>query len=98
MVLGIIAILGTMLVPAYSGYIEKAKTEVCNINCRELENMYEVSLVEKEVTRTEISFNEFIYEHGKKICPKHGEITYVDGKIKCSVHAKDEDEQVPFLD
>jgi hypothetical protein len=44
-------------------------------------------------------------EYVKKICPDHGEVDYVDGKIQSDVHARNEDgesndedkEEVPFL-
>ena len=46
-----------------------------------------------------------MHEYGENICPNQEDISYVDGKVRCSVHLKDgevegsddEDGNVPFL-
>lgn len=100
-VISIIVILSTIAVPAYGGYIKKAKVEICNANCVQLERMYEMHLARENVEHTEIIFEQFVQAQGKDICPEHGVINYVDGKVKCSAHAEEIDESgdddVPYL-
>ncbi|MGH4118100.1 prepilin-type N-terminal cleavage/methylation domain-containing protein [Clostridium sp.] len=100
-VISIIAILITITVPAYGGYIKKAKVEVCNANCVQLERMYEMHFEAKGIEHTDVVFEQFVQGQGKEICPEHGVITYVDEKVRCSAHTKENDEgdddDVPYL-
>jgi prepilin-type N-terminal cleavage/methylation domain-containing protein len=50
------------------------------------------------------SFLGYIERAEIEVCPGHGDITYVDGKVQCSVHQRDggnenddDDGSVPFL-
>jgi competence protein ComGC len=104
-VIAIIAILVSLAVLGFTFYVEKAKKEVCNANCIQLEKMYHTYLIMEEKENSEIAFSQYLKEYDKKICPGRGEVNYVDGKIQCSVHARNEDgesndedeEEVPFL-
>lgn len=86
--------------------IEKTKEEVCNVNCLQLEKMYYLYLLMEEIEHSEVIFVQFLQEYEEHICPDHGNISYVDGKVKCSVHIRgadavseedDDDKSVPFL-
>lgn len=96
----------THLVPSFMGYIEKAKKEVCNADCLQLEIMYHVYLILENIDHSEGVFVQYMQECGEKNCPEGGVISYVDGKVQCSVHSRgddvesDEDDDngsVPFL-
>ncbi|MCB2296771.1 hypothetical protein [Clostridium tagluense] len=77
--------------------IYKAKETVCNINCLQLQRMYEMYLEMESVEHTDTVFEQFVQEQGKNIWPEHIVITYVDGKAQCTVHTKEDDGDVPFL-
>ena len=59
--------------------------------------MYGVYLELENIEHTDMVFEQFLQENGKEICPGHGVVTYVDGKVKCSVHTKEDDGDIPFL-
>lgn len=54
---------------------------------------------------TEVVFAQYLHENGENICPDQGSISYVGGRIQCSVHHRvgedgsndDEDGSVRFL-
>ncbi|WP_461207723.1 type II secretion system protein [Clostridium sp. DL1XJH146] len=104
-VMCIIAILTGFIALSCIGYVNKAKKQVCNINCNKLESMYEIYLQSEKIEHTEESFEEFLEQYKNDICPGKGEIFYVDGEVKCSVHSSDdeleeeniEEDDVPFL-
>jgi prepilin-type N-terminal cleavage/methylation domain-containing protein len=97
-VISIIGILAAIVVPAYGGYVKKAKEEVCNANCVQVERMYEMHLVMKGIENSDVGFEQFLKENVKDRCQEHGVITYVDWKVKCNVHTKEEEGgEVPFL-
>jgi prepilin-type N-terminal cleavage/methylation domain-containing protein len=103
-VISIMAIISSIAVPAYAGYRKKAEENVCKANSLQLERLYEVYLISENLTHTESAFSQYLHEYDKDICPNHGEISYVDEKIECSVHPReddsnsDEDEgEVPYL-
>lgn len=58
----------------------------------------------ENIEHTEVLFLQYLHEYNVKICPDHGDIKYVDGKVQCSVHLRgndfksdDEQDDVPFL-
>ena len=63
--------------------------------------MYEAYLETEGIEYTEEVFQHFVHEHGKAFCPEQGQITYVDGKVKCSRNTENDvenqEEDVPFL-
>ena len=102
-VLAIMSIISLIAIPKYIGIKEEMRKEVCDINCSQLEKMYEMYLTMKNIEHSEEVFKEYLKEYDSKICPDDGEISYVDGKVRCSIH-DDEDESingqnegVPFL-
>jgi hypothetical protein len=51
---------------------------------------------------SDVVFDQYLQGIDGNICPVGGEISYVDGKVKCSLHPRDidsgvEEENVPFL-
>ncbi len=99
-VIAIIAILAAIAVPYYIEQVEKAEEKICISSCKLFERVYEMYLYEKNIRHSDIVFEKFLQDYGNDICPKHGEVNYVDGEVKCSMHLEDEDiidNDVPFL-
>lgn len=103
-VLSIIAILAVFAVPNYSRYVKKTEKAVCDTNCAKIGRDYELYLIIEEIKHSELVFNQFMQENGYDICPVNGYISYEKGKVRCSEHSKDEDDnsddddgEVPFL-
>lgn len=94
--IAILGILATIAMPYFIGYIEKVKTEICNINCLELEKQYNIYLEIEVRDHSELVFNQFIDEYDK-ICPKGGEVTYAERKFKCKIHSSNEEDDVPYI-
>lgn len=53
---------------------------------------------------TVTAFNEFCLSYGDEICIVGGQISFVDGKVECSIHSEsgadsgdDEEDEVPYL-
>lgn len=70
----------------------------------QLEKIYHEYLAIENVEHTDVVFNQFLQECGKKICSRHGAINYVDGKVQCGVHTRKNDrlrdeggEDAPFV-
>lgn len=84
-------------VSTYINNIDKGKEEVCNVNCLQLEKMYELYLNTEGLDNSDIVFQQFLNDYKFKICPSGGEISYDDGKVKCSIHDNVESEEIPFL-
>lgn len=63
--------------------------------------MYEIYMGMGNTEHTDVGFEEFLQQNGKDICPEHGVITYMEGKVQCSVHVDEDDSDgdgdVPFL-
>ncbi|MCM3163759.1 type IV pilin protein [Metabacillus litoralis] len=103
-VLAVVIILGILVaiaVPSVVGLIEKAQEDVCEGNRVELESKYKTHLTISNLEHSDVIFMEYIRQYGEVDCPEHGELVYVDGEIRCSVHSDgsgDEGEDgVPFL-
>lgn len=95
-VIAIIGILSAVAVPVYGKYIKDTKEKVCSVNCGQLERMYEIYLEVEGIVHSDGVFEEFLKDYGKDLCPEHGVLIYVDGKVKCSKHSEEEGD-VPFL-
>ena len=100
----IISILVAIAVPLYITYIDKVNQQVCEVNRVQLENMYNVYLLMEETDHSDYIFDSYIETYDKSICPKGGQIQYLNGKVECNIHNKigqekddDEDGIVPFL-
>ena len=105
-VMAILAIVVSIAVPLYNGYIERATKQVCNANCMQLERMYNVYLLMENKEHTTYVFNEFLQKHEGTICPANGDIKYTNGKVRCTLHCEDQADEnegdedggsIPFL-
>ncbi|GCD09736.1 prepilin-type N-terminal cleavage/methylation domain-containing protein [Clostridium tagluense] len=96
-VISIIAILAAVAVPNYIGYVKETKEKVCNVNCVQLERMYEMYLETEGIEDDDDVFEQFLQGYGENVCQSHGEINHVDGKVKCSVHTNEDARDVPYL-
>lgn len=99
-VIGIMAILIVIVFPRLRGYTEKASEQVCEINSKELERLYNAYLITEGVRHGDNIFDQYLGQYGKDICPKGGNISYNDGSVKCSIHdevEEDNGEDVPYL-
>ena len=104
-VIVILGILAGIAVPSVIGAMEKAKQEVCNVNVLELERMYKTYLALECIEHSDLVFNQYLQGYENDVCPDDGEISYVEGEVKCSIHSIDDagsnenegDEGVPFL-
>lgn len=98
-VIAIMTILAAIAVPAYNGYKKNAEEKVCNANRLQLVRMDGIYLISENLDHTESVFLQYLDQYDKDICPDHGEISYVNGKVQCSVHSleDEEDGEVPYL-
>lgn len=100
-VVSILGILAAIVFPRLSNYIEIANNEVCNNNCKLLENIYHSHLIIEGIEDSDLSFTQFSNEFDQRTCPRNGQISYDGGKVKCSIHSKDnsvdDEEEVPYL-
>lgn len=60
-----------------------------------MERIYEIYFLTEDIKHTESVFEEFLKAYGKDLCPHHGDLIYVDGRVKCNEHT--EEDEVPFL-
>lgn len=88
-VCAVIAILTSVLVPSFKSIINEVQRMVCDINCLQLEEMYETSLILKNTKHSEAVFIRYMQKYGQDTCPGGGDIIYQDGKVKCIVHSED---------
>lgn len=104
--LAVLAILGIILsiaVPTIGSVIEEAKVDACSVSRSELERKYEMGLSLEVKDHSDVIFSSFLNEFGESVCPEHGVIRYVDGKVLCSVHSEQDvddgsgDVPVPYL-
>lgn len=105
-VMAILAILVSIAVPLYKGYIERVTQQACNANCLQLERRYHVYLLMENKDHTGIEFVHFLQKHEANICPTGGDIKYAAGNVRCILHSKGEidgngdgedDGTIPFL-
>ena len=97
LVIGIIAILLSILVPTFINYRKTVSETVCKKNRMAIERLFEASNI---YINSEISFNSFIEEYPDDICPDGGVISYEDDEVKCSKHPSQVEpphEEVPWL-
>lgn len=90
-VLVVIAILAVVAVPAFIIYINRSRTVVCNFNTAQLERMYEADLMLNNRNHSEFTFFQYMNDYGERICPGNGDISYANGKVHCSIHSGDDD-------
>ncbi|MED4600752.1 prepilin-type N-terminal cleavage/methylation domain-containing protein [Paenibacillus validus] len=104
-VVAILGILAGITILSITGIIEKSRRDVCNVNVLQLERVYEAYLELKDVEHSHVIFAQYLQDYGEDICPEHGDLSYVDGEVHCSLHSREdgsdtnrsEEEGVPFL-
>lgn len=99
-IIAIIGILASIAIPSVSRYIELSRKEICSTNRVEIERMYKINIMSRDVPHTEVLFSNYLDEYNVKICPSDGEISYINDEVTCSVHREDvdeENEEVPYL-
>lgn len=96
-VIGIVAILVSIMIPSLTHYLNSMSETVCLSNRKTIERLFEASM---NTTNSEISFISFIERYLDDICPNGGIISYEDDEIKCSKHSSSDElphEEVPWL-
>lgn len=98
----IVGIIFAIAIPIVLDHIEHAREEVCKTNRMILEKDYEIYLALEGNSHKEELFGRFLLSFDRRLCPIEGEITYVDGKVKCSVHEEEhkgdkDGGEVPYL-
>lgn len=103
-VIAILSLIAVVAIPRVVGYTQKAKAEVCKTNCLQLERMYRIYLIQRDIDDSDAIFEQFLKDYDNQICPSGGEIDYLEGDVRCSVHGEAESEEddgdgsgVPFL-
>lgn len=97
-VIAILSILSSIAIPSYARFRRNSKEKVCNINCSQLEKFYYAYLILKNAEHNEGLYYQYIEEYGQIICTDDGNVSYVDGKIRCNIHNKNDDNgEVPYL-
>lgn len=106
-VLTVVVVLGllvTIAVLSVIGLIEKSQEDICVSNRVEVKNLYMRHLALENEKDSDVLFTEFMLTNDFEICPYNGVITYIDGKIECSVHSdehgendRDDGGEVPYL-
>lgn len=90
-VIAIIGIIVTLVSPKLIGIIRTIEKRFCITNQKTVEKMYNTLLHENEYIFNNNVFNQYVIENFDEVCPSNGVISYLGGKVKCSLH---EDESV----
>ncbi|WP_404330377.1 type IV pilin protein [Mesobacillus maritimus] len=104
-VLVILGILAGIAIPSVFRLIEKAEADACHVSTAEIDRMYETYLAIESIDHTDMRFSQFLKDHVENTGSNHGEISYVEGRVQCSIHSnaeeheyeQEDDEEVPFL-
>ena len=98
------SILMSIAVISVIGITKQTEKEVCEANQSELERNYRMQLIIENKVLTITAFNEFLLSYGDEICTVGGEISFLNGKVECSIHSEsdadsgdDEEDEVPYL-
>lgn len=75
------------------------------INCSVIESQYKSYINQIGANHSDTLLEHFVKKTDSEVCPEHHEVTYINGKLQCSVHNKnsnidnenDYDDTVPFL-
>ncbi|MDQ0254460.1 hypothetical protein J2S74_001839 [Evansella vedderi] len=75
--------------------IEKSRVDVCNANSFQFGRMYEQYLELYTQSHSEPLFITYIEDYWDgDFCPLHGEVSYIDGQVQCSIHPRVDDDNV----
>lgn len=97
----ILSIIIAIVVPSVIKVMKTSEEEICYINQLEVERMYKRFLELEGVDHSDEQFKQFMLSN--KYSNNHGEYTYIEGKVRCSIHAENdsqedkEEESVPFF-
>ena len=91
-VVSILGILTAIAVPSVIGLIEKTKADVCKVNRKIVERMYEMHLTIENIDHSDTLFSKTVDEFEGHLCPDDGIYTYEDDEVLCSVHTVESDE------
>lgn len=98
--MALLAMLVLILYPKVWSYRENAVKTVCVTNRETVMRQYNIVNIQNN---EDIELDQFILENFDGICPDHGKISYVEGKILCSIHNHTDvdddkpDVEVPWL-
>ncbi|MEG3059095.1 competence type IV pilus major pilin ComGC [Anaerorhabdus sp.] len=93
-VIAILAVLGLLIVPQISGYIDATQATTCQNNRKLVERAITVAEAKSGKTETfttpeqVAAIKDSLYDGGK-ICPKEGTITITGHKVTCSIHKEE---------
>lgn len=98
----ILSILSPIAFTSFTSVQENTKEDLCLTTREETEQRYEKSLQIQGNTHSAELFQRFLAESvDGVICASEGVVMYENGKVICSVHSDDEEEEepadVPFL-
>lgn len=100
-VIVILSIVSAIAFTSFTSVQENTKEDLCLTTREETEQRYEKSLQLQGNTHSAVLFQRFLAESvDGVICPSGGVVMYENGKVICSVHSHDEEEEpadVPFL-
>lgn len=89
MLLGIIGILIALMLPTYAQCIKRAEESVCQVNCQQLQKLYETHLLIQDEVHSEGVFKDFLEAQFTVCCPDGSTIKYESGSVTCSKHDRD---------
>jgi type IV pilus assembly protein PilA len=93
-VIAILGIIAAVAIPRLAGFRSKAEESACAANLKTVERMYSAFLLENDIDHEDSIFNQFLIDNFDEICPASGVISYEDGKVKCSVHGSESEDNV----
>ncbi|MEW9109064.1 MAG: prepilin-type N-terminal cleavage/methylation domain-containing protein [Cytobacillus gottheilii] len=102
-VTAILLIIVAIAIPSIVNIMSNAKRDVCLVNQEELEKKYEAHLALNGVGHSAVLFVDFLHDNEGELCLDGGELQFVDGEVKCSIHSDEENGEeeneggVPFL-
>lgn len=82
----IIIMLGIISIFTIPGFTTSTVEFVCRTNRGQIERYYEAHLDLNHLEHSEVMFSSFLETYDKSICPKQGEIEYIDGVVVCKIH------------
>lgn len=97
-VLIILGIIAAIAVPSVHGIIKNSKIKVCYVNQAEIERMYEDYLALEGLEHSDQLFNNYVRDNHLNESNDHGEYSYIDGKVHCSIHSDNELPEVEVPD
>ncbi|MZQ96248.1 MAG: hypothetical protein GT601_01105 [Acidaminobacter sp.] len=82
----IAAVIILVTAPAVGSFVDEVEGFVCECNRKMIATHYTLYLQEEKLIHNDLVFAQFLGAANQDYCPKHGDITYSEGKICCSAH------------